>query len=162
MTYLNYIASWFRKNNYYCNSEERAYILSILTIFAFRLRNITYDGLKTENLDNPKINRLLQFVNHEYGYLEIEYLKSMINLEKMELEKSYYYLKDIMSLHLMEFSNYDFNDYVYIGENSVVYFVSNDCILTDDDKDSLNKMNDFDNQQIFYVRRDDDGSLTIF
>lgn len=178
MIHINDIASWFSKNNEFCsNDEERIYLLCCLTIFAFRLNDINVDYKEVNTEDsyslgiydydseysfNSKEKHLLQFVNHKYGYFDIDYLKSMLNMCNKSLDECFYYLEDILSLHLKEYESYEFDDYVYIGKNNVVFFVSNDCVLDEDDKDSLDKLNDFENQRIFYVRKEDGGSLVVF
>lgn len=176
MRSISEIANWFKKNNM-LKDDIRIKLLCLHTIVAYKISNIDleYEEIKfskdsfdigirdidTKSMFNDKELRILNTINHVYGYEDIEcLLKHLSNVLEPSIDNIINYLYEEIEKHLDGFKYYDFDEYVLLLGNNV-FFIKNNTILTEDEKDTLSKY-DLADQDSFIVFRDTNNKLVVY
>lgn len=179
MRTINEVATWFKENNILAKEDDLR--IKVLSLYAKAAYTISGKELKCSELSFEKqdINlgitsteeyvdfpadelQILNTINHVYGYEELKYLiLHLTHIKNVNIENVTNYLKADLESDLEGYQYYDFDEYVLlIGSN--VFFVNNNTILTDEEKESLKLYNRQDQDSYIVFRDEDSGKLVVY
>lgn len=179
MRTINEIATWYKENNLLAENDLlRIKVLSLYTKAAYTILNI---DLKCSELsfENNDLNlgitdtsspttfseaelHILKTINHVYGYEDLKYLiLDLTHIQNINIENVTNYLKDRLISDIEAFASYDFNEYVLLFGNNV-FFVNNNTILTEEEKEQLSLYNKPEQDSFVVFRNEQTGKLVIY